>query len=478
MKKVGDFPSLYPEDFKLLISNYSLFGNIWWILGALDGLHAGFFPRPVVGGTVAHLHRHRRHLRRMEPPNIKPSLYLKSLSEKIRSLLSTYLGESPSEPSYSKRSSSQYHHRNAERAKVRGSSNIESERYNRRYERPSESYKYRNPPSTERTISARGQRRGETNYGPIRREHSLNSYQSLEYRRHEYRDHSHSSRHLQSAKALWVEKQKNKETQPANLELSESSRPHVIPPGETKDPHHPPANIPVEILDLARKEIRDYMEQYSNCQDPTESAARKERLRQAEEQGELEEAATSLVRNSLESQRIEEVIRVPEASPDRIPVSQRLGPISESQSAFNRLGSLTSPQARAAPLSLQSGRKRKAAKTPLRRTTPLSLAMVNAGIRKRRILKDTRSNKIIPPREENRSKRIPLPEGMQSLKVSDLIHQETSEWNIEQIERCLPFHKEQILKIKPSTLRIEDTLVWMKNPTGEYTTRSGYLTFI
>ncbi|CAN7098798.1 unnamed protein product, partial [Brassica rapa subsp. narinosa] len=315
--------------------------------------------------------------------------------------------ESPSEPSYSKRSSSQYHHRNAERAKVRGSSNIESERYNRRYERPSESYKYRNPPSTERTISARGQRRGETNYGPIRREHSLNSYQSLEYRRHEYRDHSHSSRHLQSAKALWVEKQKNKETQPANLELSESSRPHVIPPGETKDPHHPPANIPVEILDLARKEIRDYMEQYSNCQDPTESAARKERLRQAEEQGELEEAATSLVRNSLESQRIEEVIRVPEASPDRIPVSQRLGPISESQSAFNRLGSLTSPQARAAPLSLQSGRKRKAAKTPLRRTTPLSLAMVNAGIRKRRILKDTRSNKIIPPREENRSKRIP-----------------------------------------------------------------------
>lgn len=70
----------------------------------------------------------------------------------------------------------------------------------------------------------------------------------------------------------------------------------------------------------------------------------------------------------------------------------------------------------------------------------------------------------------------PVPEGMQSLKVSDLIHQETSEWNIEQIERCLPFHKEQILKIKPSTLRIEDTLVWMKNPTGEYTTRSGYLT--
>lgn len=46
------------------------------------------------------------------------------------------------------------------------------------------------------------------------------------------------------------------------------------------------------------------MMQYTNYQDPTESAACKERLRQAEEQGEIEEAATSLVRNNLVTQAL------------------------------------------------------------------------------------------------------------------------------------------------------------------------------
>lgn len=49
-------------------------------------------------------------------------------------------------------------------------------------------------------------------------------------------------------------------------------------------------------------------------------------------------------------------------------------------------------------------------------------------------------------------------------------------WNTEMIERVLPFHKEQILRIKPSVLRSENKLVWLKNASGEYSTRSGYLT--
>lgn len=35
---------------------------------------------------------------------------------------------------------------------------------------------------------------------------------------------------------------------------------------------------------------------------------------------------------------------------------------------------------------------------------------------------------------------------------------------------------EQILKIKPSALRAKDELVWLKKSSGEYSTRSGYLT--
>lgn len=42
------------------------------------------------------------------------------------------------------------------------------------------------------------------------------------------------------------------------------------------------------------------------------------------------------------------------------------------------------------------------------------------------------------------------------------------------IEQILPFHKEQILRIKPSSLRVPDELAWLKNPSGEYSTRSGY----
>ena len=39
--------------------------------------------------------------------------------------------------------------------------------------------------------------------------------------------------------------------------------------------------IPQEALDVALGEIRDVMKQYTSCADPTESAARKERLKQA-----------------------------------------------------------------------------------------------------------------------------------------------------------------------------------------------------
>lgn len=68
----------------------------------------------------------------------------------------------------------------------------------------------------------------------------------------------------------------------------------------------------------------------------------------------------------------------------------------------------------------------------------------------------------------------PALEAYLSLKVSDLLLPGSSEWNIEMIDQILPFHKEQILKIKPSTIKVPDELVWLKNPTGQYTTRSGY----
>lgn len=70
----------------------------------------------------------------------------------------------------------------------------------------------------------------------------------------------------------------------------------------------------------------------------------------------------------------------------------------------------------------------------------------------------------------------PAPEALQLLKVSDLIQQDTYEWDTGKIDQLIPFHKEKILKVKPNILRGDDSLVWLKNSTGEYSTRSGYLT--
>ncbi|KAF3516241.1 hypothetical protein DY000_02058804 [Brassica cretica] len=79
-------------------------------------------------------------------------------------------------------------------------------------------------------------------------------------------------------------------------------------------------------------EVREVMIQYTKSSDPTESAARKERMRQAEEQGEVEETALKIVRANLdaeaEKRRLEE-----HTTPERIPASQRLSSPSSHRSS-------------------------------------------------------------------------------------------------------------------------------------------------
>lgn len=68
----------------------------------------------------------------------------------------------------------------------------------------------------------------------------------------------------------------------------------------------------------------------------------------------------------------------------------------------------------------------------------------------------------------------PVPDAHQELKVFDLL-MPTSERDIANIDEILPAYKEHILKLRPSKLKALDELVWLKNPSGEYSTRSGYL---
>lgn len=69
----------------------------------------------------------------------------------------------------------------------------------------------------------------------------------------------------------------------------------------------------------------------------------------------------------------------------------------------------------------------------------------------------------------------PAPASLQHLRVSELISPTSCDWDIEKIEAILPFHKKQILNIKLRKTRVIDTLVWLKNPSGEYSTKSGYI---
>ncbi|KAG2250571.1 hypothetical protein Bca52824_080707 [Brassica carinata] len=61
---------------------------------------------------------------------------------------------------------------------------------------------------------------------------------------------------------------------------------------------------PLEIqngLEKALGEVREAMHQYTLCADPAESAARKERMHQSEEQGEFHETAASMVQTTSEN---------------------------------------------------------------------------------------------------------------------------------------------------------------------------------
>ncbi|KAL1211194.1 hypothetical protein V5N11_032659 [Cardamine amara subsp. amara] len=69
------------------------------------------------------------------------------------------------------------------------------------------------------------------------------------------------------------------------------------------------------------------MVQYTSCVDPFESAARKEKLRQAKETGKLEETAAKMVRANLAKQTRGDEIETSLQNQDIIHATLRLGPV-------------------------------------------------------------------------------------------------------------------------------------------------------
>ncbi|KAG5388390.1 hypothetical protein IGI04_029931 [Brassica rapa subsp. trilocularis] len=94
--------------------------------------------------------------------------------------------------------------------------------------------------------------------------------------------------------------------------------------------------LPKEALEVAIGEVREVMNQYINVPDPTESAARRARVRLAEKHGEIEESAAQMVRASLAGGSPLEMPHM-ESTAERIPVASRLSFPPEMENSGERI---------------------------------------------------------------------------------------------------------------------------------------------
>ena len=58
--------------------------------------------------------------------------------------------------------------------------------------------------------------------------------------------------------------------------------------------------------------------------------------------------------------------------------------------------------------------------------------------------------------------------------MADLFRPNSSEWNLQAIREHLPQYEENIKAIIPSDCNMSDELVWLKDKSGNFTTKSGY----
>lgn len=89
------------------------------------------------------------------------------------------------------------------------------------------------------------------------------------------------------------------------------------------------AEIPHEVFLTALGQVREVMKQYTTCADPTESNARREHMRQAEVNGEPEEASRSMVQATFDTPLTPTIDQPGEKvshAQKRIPAVLRLGP--------------------------------------------------------------------------------------------------------------------------------------------------------
>ncbi|KAJ4905130.1 Uncharacterized protein Rs2_19081 [Raphanus sativus] len=277
--------------------------------------------------------------------------------------------------------------------------------YNR--SRPHHSERSRNPPSPIREVHSRSPcaRNEPSNYYSPQELNAASSYHSREYRRPNLpaptRSLSHSVQKSVPTRQVWIEKPPHHRNENDGLQMqterSASSRPHQYVLHK---------DIPDEALSDAMTEVREAMTRYTTCPDPTESAARRERFRLAEEAGEVEETAALMILGTPPTRPAEDTNEQIQSftSPisPRVPALLRLGPIMEDE------------EIPTSPLMINSANvtKRRPGRPPGRRNiTPSPCSFLGLGLRRRTISKTQpsplrrKSSTTIPRSEENPRKK-------------------------------------------------------------------------
>ncbi|KAG2314701.1 hypothetical protein Bca52824_017823 [Brassica carinata] len=60
------------------------------------------------------------------------------------------------------------------------------------------------------------------------------------------------------------------------------------------------------------------------------------------------------------------------------------------------------------------------------------------------------------------------------MRVKDLLCPLSNKWNLERIRSTLPQYEDVILRIKTSSTQSPDSVVWLREKSGEYSTKTGY----
>ncbi|CAN7030483.1 unnamed protein product, partial [Brassica rapa subsp. trilocularis] len=159
-----------------------------------------------------------------------------------------------------------------------------------------------------------------------------------------------------------------------------------LPPDRRSPLRRSPDRLSPAAVEAAAEDIRDVMITYTSCTDPSESAARKERLRQAAALGHLEKSAIRAegVRAARKETEEHPTDTEERASQERVPISTRLA---------SRLGPIANLESTLEAATVQSPevvKKRKPARLPGRRTMASSPSQVPGSSPRKRKAQQTK----------------------------------------------------------------------------------------